>query len=237
MNEFIKSGKYKILSGSALKMIALVCMIIDHIAYFFSYGSDITIISVGTYTLSLYRLMRSIGRLSFPIYCFLIVEGFLHTRDRKKYLIRLFVFAVISEIPWDLAHALKFPNSGLNVFFTLFLGCFALMVIEQFKENRTYQIIGLVALLIVSSLLKADYGLRGFCLIVMIYALREQKLLQAVVACGLLSSTFRGALAFIPINMYNGKRGFINNKPTQIAFYAFYPLHLLVIYLIKLQLT
>ena len=94
--------RWKGLSGSTLKLIAIVSMLIDHVAA----AVIVRVLYAGHWTEQLYqiyRVMRSVGRIAFPIFCFFLVEGFEHTRDRKKYALRLFLFALISEIPFDLA--------------------------------------------------------------------------------------------------------------------------------------
>ena len=116
--------RWKVLSGSALKCIALITMIVDHTAY--------VLLTKGTH---LYTVMRAIGRLAFPIYCFLITEGFLHTRDRKKYGIRLFLFALISELPWNLMNRGTLLYEKQNVFLTLLLGYLGLCAVEYFKDR------------------------------------------------------------------------------------------------------
>lgn len=85
--------KYHCLSGSGLKIIAVITMLIDHIGAAFPRYTASVILHIGSKRLMLYTVMRFIGRISFPIFAFLLVEGFLHTRDRKRYGIRLFVFA------------------------------------------------------------------------------------------------------------------------------------------------
>ena len=98
--EEIERKKAAGLSGSTLKIIAIITMLIDHI------GATILwmeIIYNGDQLYGLYYLCRSIGRISFPIFCFLLVEGFMHTSDVKKYAVRLGIFALVSEIPFDLA--------------------------------------------------------------------------------------------------------------------------------------
>ena len=233
VNKSIIPQKWKVLSGSALKTIALVCMIIDHVAHYMSSKFSAVLFTTGSGPKTVYWLMRRIGRLAFPIYCFLLVEGFLHTKDKKKYAIRLFVFALISEFPWDLAHFHKlFGFSSQNVFFTLFLGLCGMWLYEYFRGDRVKQVAGLIILLIISNFLNADYGMSGFGFIMMMYALRSEKLLQAAVGCCFLSSTWYAGLAFIPINLYNGDRGFIKGKVMQYAYYAIYPIHLFILYLI-----
>ena len=237
MEESIIPQKYKVLSGSALKTIALVCMLIDHVAFALSKKFGMTLITIGSKSYTAYTIMRYIGRLAFPIYCFLLVEGFIHTRDRKKYALRLFIFALISEIPWNLEHSLKLTYSGQNVFFTLCLGCLGMMCIEYFRDNRVKMALTLLGLLVVSVLLRADYGISGFSFIIMMYALREHRLVQAVVGCGFLSSTWIAGLAFIPINLYNGERGFIKGRFLQYCYYAIYPVHFFILYLIKRSMS
>lgn len=156
------------MSTFALKLIAIITMLIDHIGAVFIPSNT-----------GLYLVFRSIGRLSFPIFCFLIVEGFYHTRNVKKYLIRLGIFAFISEIPFDLAFynsisstdinkdfsfifeliSRKQYNSELfnlvssmfnkmmvhqNVFFTLFLGLLLITLMskieKKFGEQRKFKI-------------------------------------------------------------------------------------------------
>ena len=232
----IMPERFRILSGSALKVIALICMIIDHTAKAFYSKLSMIVFKIPLIIKhkDLYWLMSRIGRIAFPVYCFLLVEGFLHTRDKKKYALRLFAFAVISEIPWDLIHYNRlFDLSGQNVFFTLFLGVLGMFLYEYYENNGFKQVVSLLLILVVSVFLRADYGITGFCFILMLYALHDRWLLKSVIGCGILSSTYFAGLAFIPINLYNGKRGFIKGKVLQYAFYAIYPIHLLVLYFIR----
>ena len=112
--------KLRILSGSALKMLAMAIMLIDHTASFLLRHYPPAIapwFQIGSTTYSLYRVMRDVGRAAFPIFCFLLVEGFLHTHNRFKYGRNLLIFACISEIPWNFAQngTLLYPdNRSLN---------------------------------------------------------------------------------------------------------------------------
>lgn len=126
------------ISGSTLKLVAIFTMLIDHIAAsllekLLSRGRAFQFMNgEGLYTV--YSVMRSIGRLAFPIFCFLLVEGFIHTRNKSKYAIRLGIFALISEIPFDLAFDDKVFSWGhQNVFFTLLIG---LIVMAGFELVR-----------------------------------------------------------------------------------------------------
>ena len=98
MQESVIPKKYKVLSGSVLKTIALASMIIDHVAFVLSGIFSKTLFSIGAKSYSAYRIMRWLGRIAFPIYCFLLVEGFSHTHDRRRYALRLGAFAILSHV-------------------------------------------------------------------------------------------------------------------------------------------
>lgn len=228
--------KYRCLSGSGLKILAIVTMIIDHIGAVFPRSTASVVLHIGQKRLMLYTVLRFIGRLSFPIYAFLLVEGFLHTHDRERYGIRLAVFAVLSELPWNLLHADAWRYGTQNVFFTLLLGYLGLCLAEKIqteggKNPRT--IFLLILTFAVASVLKADYGSSGYGFILMLYLLRAQPLFQAVVGACFLTSRWQAGLAFFPIGLYNGKRGFIRGKAVSLLFYAIYPVHMLILYWIK----
>ncbi len=228
------------ISGSWLKLIAITSMLIDHTAgHVFRWmdWANYVFFKIGHYEITPFFFMRSvIGRWAFPLFAFLIVEGFLHTHDRKRYGWNLFVFALISEIPWNLVHANKFFSSGQNVMFTLLLGYLGLCVIERYREDMKKLAQYLIPLFLLSIFLRSDYGCAGFGFILLIYLLRKNKVLMSIVGTGALPSTFFAGMAFIPICLYNGERGFVKGKVLKYAFYAFYPVHLLVLYFIKLHI-
>lgn len=223
------------LSGGTLKIIALVTMIIDHTTHMFvDYGSNQT----------LYLIGRGIGRLAFPIYCFLIVEGFYHTRSVLKYAFRLFLFALISEIPFDLAfYGTIFYGGHQNVFFTLFLGVVMMYLIQtaRTKVSQGQAVLQTLVLLVsyavvfaAAFFLHADYGLNGIVLILLMFIFRGNRASVAIVDVMmnlLMGGTiqYAGTLSAIPISFYNGKKGI----SLKYFFYVIYPLHLLVFYLIK----
>ena len=225
--------RWKVLSGSTLKCIALVTMIIDHIGVVLVKNSGITLLQTPWGGVLLYTVMRKVGRLAFPIYCFLLVEGFLHTHDRRKYGRNLLLFALISEIPWNLEHTGTIHYASQNVFFTLFLGYMGLCCLEYFREKPMEQITSLLFLMLIAMNLKADYGVVGYGFILLMYVFRERRILQAVLGTCFESGGWAAGLAFIPINLYNGKRGFIRGKVLKYAFYAAYPLHILILYWIR----
>lgn len=231
--ESIFPEQYRILSGSALKIIAVTTMIIDHVAHHLLKDSGIVLLSFGGHELELYEVMRMVGRLAFPIFVFLIVEGFKYTRNRFKYGRNMLVFALISEIPWNLEHTGTLLYDKQNVFFTLFFGYLCICLIEKYRDDRIRQVLLPLAVLLFSMFFRADYGATGVAFIIMMYATNDNKVVQLLLGSSMLSSTWKSGLAFIPINLYNGKRGFITGKFWKYAFYAIYPVHITIIWLIK----
>ena len=214
------------MSGTALKWIAVISMLIDHTAeVLMNHNAALT----EPIWAQIYVLMRGIGRIAFPIYAFLLVEGFLHTRDVKKYLTRMFLFAVVSEIPFDLAvfHT-PFYWGYQNVFFTLFLGLLALAGI-RWGTGLWKRALALIMCVGAAQLINCDYGAFGVFFIVLLYMTRYDKKTQTVLGALSLVWELPGILAFIPIRLYNGTRGRCGNK---YFFYAFYPAHLLILWMI-----
>lgn len=139
------------LSGSTIKLIAIIAMLIDHTAATIlermmmragyalaTLNNSLMSTWIAKHPLLYfsYMVMRLIGRFGFPIFCFLLVEGFLHTHNRVKYALRLFLFALISEIPFDLAFRGKwFYTKYQNVFFTLFIGLITMYAFSFFEER------------------------------------------------------------------------------------------------------
>lgn len=209
-----------------LKTLALTSMIIDHYGAIFHGGIDI------------YRI---IGRLAFPIYAFLLVEGYSHTGNVKKYGTRLLIFALISEVPFDLAFYKGISLSHQNIFFTLFIGLLTMYFLDnQAKYKLNTSIIWLLALFS-AMILSVDYSFIGIIYILAFYYTQNLKTPQRIFASGAIifivnlltySFTQQYALLSLPlIFLYNGKLG-PSNKFLQILFYIAYPLHLLIFYLI-----
>ena len=225
------------MNGFALKLIAVVTMLIDHVTA--------VLIPEGTLW---YMIGRSIGRLAFPIFCFLLVEGLLHTKNVKKYLIRLGIFALLSEIPFDLAFSNKTMNMAFlyqqNIFFTLFIGLaviYAMSIIEKKYANNMilsnlFDSLVVIAGCAISILLLTDYQYLGILLIVAFYLFRGNKIVLTIavfIVTAFLGNPLEGlgTISMLFIWLYNGKRGPQFNK---YIFYAFYPVHILSIYLISL---
>ena len=145
--------KYRILSGSALKMIAVITMLIDHIGAvllsMYQPAQKILFTLFGR-EYNVYLIFRDIGRAAFPIFCFLLLEGFRHTRSRFRYGRNLLFFALLSEIPWNLMFTNTLRYERQNVFFTLFLGYLAFCAIEYFQTRPSMQLLCILGLLVVS---------------------------------------------------------------------------------------
>lgn len=133
-----------------MQLIAMITMLIDHLGYVF-FPSE--------------PWMRIIGRIAFPIYCYLLVVGYQRTRSKKRYSLRLFGLALLSQLPYSLA----FITTGVNVIATLFIALLIVMAIDYFKDQVGLQV--LVALLLVTvtywpmSALEFDYGTYGVVLV------------------------------------------------------------------------
>lgn len=252
-------AKKKGLSGSTLKLVAIITMFIDHFAaviidrYLVSAGfqnlnQETILLPENRSLLIIYGIdmvMRLIGRLGFPLFCFLLIEGYYHTRSKVKYGMRLAMFALISEIPFDLgfqSQVLEFTYQ--NVFFTLFFGFMTVWGIDAFckwvgkkiegKIRFVPYILGTVAITaagaVIVELLKTDYASTGVITIVLMYLL-HQKSHAGSIALGCLALTVSMPIEFtcfatVPLAAkYNGTRGL----KLKYFFYLFYPVHILLL--------
>ena len=224
------------ISGSLLKMIALVSMTIDHIGAVIIQRFMVTPGFESDFWESLYWPFRNVGRMAFPIFCFLLVEGFQHTRNRNKYFFRMLVFALISEIPFNLAiQGELFVSQYQNVFWELALGILLMMVMEKIdsrKVNTIFKISLTILVVIIGALvaetLHFDYGEHGIISIALLYYFRQYRGVQILVGSLSFLWYWKALFGFLPIALYNGKRG----GRIKYAFYIFYPSHLLILYLV-----
>lgn len=204
------------LDSFQLKCIAIVSMALDHTGAVL-YPSQIW--------------LRCLGRIAFPIFCFLIVEGFFHTHDVRRYMGRLGVFALISEIPYDLAfRGVPLEYAHQNVFFTLLIGIGMVVLLERNREWPVKAVILLLAMWL-AVLIRSDYNFRGVLLIFVFYIFHESRWL-AVTSGGFWNFLYQGViqkygvLSVLPLALYNGERG----RKMKYFFYIFYPAHLLLLY-------
>ena len=227
-----------------LKSIALVSMLIDHIGAVFPDHFPIW--------------FRMIGRLAWPVFVFLLAEGFRHTKAPEKFLMRLLAFALLSEIPYDIAmgNAISF-TANTNIFYTLFLGGMAICLYQrlQAKHNsQTMAVLGAIfPTVVLAELLSTEYGGMGVLFIFTIYAIKP-KWLRLVAMSGFALSQFIPlipahylgieirfeyflmilfALATVPlVAMYNGQRG----PRIKWLFYWAYPIHLVLLAVITMMI-
>lgn len=220
-------AKIPTFSGSVLKIIAIVSMVIDHCAYFLMDNNS-----------TLYEAMRCVGRIAFPVFAFLIAEGFAYTHNRKRYFTRLLVFAVISEVSWYLLNG---ADGTHNVMFTLALGVVALAVLEKLKENSVLCGIAILSIAYLATWSGVDYEWRGILMILVFNPLRNQndnlpfpygRMMQLLCAFPLMMhyGSIGALLACMTKFLYDGARGFIKGNVAKYGFYAFYPVHLLLIW-------
>lgn len=212
----MESKQHGFMNNFTLKIIAIISMVVDHVGYVLLDNDPIC---------------RAFGRIAFPIFCFLIVEGFFHTRNHMDYLLRLCIFAILSEVPFDLTFFGQVVNlHHQNVFITLAIGLASIFCLEE-MNNRKYYVLPLLALWGLTYFIHSDYGIGGVLLICAFYITRNSPLVRIIV-CGLLLYSFYGntelygLIALLPISLYNGKKG----PDTKMFFYWFYPVHLLIIY-------
>lgn len=219
----MKNINYKIFSSAALKYIAMLTMLIDHI------GASGLIFKLFDSSLSirLYYIFRIIGRISFPIYLFLLVEGFVHTKDIKKYIIRLALFALISEIPFDMAFGVgMFDIHHQNVMWSLLVCVIMLYMMRKYPD---FSIVFVGIGCFIAWICKFDYLYIGPLAVACMYLFRDRMIYKNISTAFIFSFEPPAIFSLIPINMYNGEKG----KSFKYLFYFFYPVHLLVLVLLK----
>lgn len=218
------------LSQETLKVIACMTMLLDHVGAMFVRG----------YTL------RIIGRIAFPIFCFLMAEGAYYTKNPRKYALRLLIGALLSEIPFDLAFQRGLTWRSQSVMVTLLLGFLAVEAIQN-TQNNLLKLLAVSAGFALGQLLQTDYGGYGILLIVLFSQARRKWWLQTVLVAmfaWMMDSVpvqvlgmripieMFALLAMLPIGCYSGRKR-SDSKVLQWAFYLFYPVHLTVLVVIR----
>ncbi len=229
------------MSAFVLKVIAVFTMACDHFSYLI-FGK--------------FSYLNLIGRIAFPIFAYQITEGYIHTSNLKKYFLRLLLFAIISQIPFMLFLSIFTTPWHLNIFFTLIFGLLAITAYDKLDKlecknniiHRLYQFLGILSAVIfcaIAELTKCDYGYFGVLVIFCFYFFRDHKILMNL---SIILSILYYYKAYLPyynvllyigipictmiplifINFYNHKKG----KDTKYFLYLFYPLHLLLIYIL-----
>lgn len=255
-----KLSQFQCLSGNQLKIIAAICMLVDHAAKVFFASSAYRIINpmlaagqISSEQLRLIdfiykQILCGIGAVAFPVFAFTFAEGFRHTHSKKRYLLRLALFALISEFPFDATFFGRYQE-GLpgwpwywyhqNVFFTYLQALCALWLMEQANKIKSKPLsvllqgmIMLIACCVAQFVVCGDYRGYGVFLIIVVYLLRNNRLYQilGMILAKIVFDRFYYPISFlislILILLYNGKRGEKNLKP---FFYGFYPIHIAII--------
>ena len=232
MKDFFAKLKAKGISADTLKWIAMITMFIDHVgAVVLEYIPQAELPAVT----ATYYVLRYIGRLAFPIYCFLLVEGYHHTSNKMRYLRDLLIFGLISEIPFEICFMSEPGNGFHNIFWTLALGLGVMMALDYAKTkyvnatwmNLLIMVVGAYA----AETLGCDYGAIGVLLIFILYQTRNDRAKQSIFGGIAMLYEVTGPIAFVLTYFYNGERKI---KKYKYAFYAFYPVHLILLYLIRL---
>ena len=222
-------------SSFTLKIIAIIFMLCDH------FGDAI---------LKPFSFFNVLGRIAFPIFAFQLTEGYIHTKNLKKYFKRLIIIAIISQIPFMLFSSTFTSRFSLNIFFTLFIGLFAIYIYDK-SHNKFLGILVTIFLCALAQLIKTDYGAWGVCIIMIFYIFKDKKIwmcLLYLLSCllkylpYLLAYNFHyiymllllgTASSIFFIILYNGKQG----KKVKYLLYAFYPLHMLALYFINVAIS
>ncbi len=223
------------MSAFVLKIIAVITMFIDHIGYVVYNGNT--------------SYFNYIGRIAFPIFAFQISEGYMHTKNLKKYFLKLFLFALISQIPFMLFQFMISVDFGLNVLFTLLLGLLAIFIYDKSKY-KSLGILAAIGIGLVSQFSHCDYGFYGVAVIFIFYVFKNNFInasifftlataikytyymikFNAFMHPKLIYAFLCTCIPLFFIAAYNGKKG----KNTKYLLYIFYPIHLLIIYEINL---
>ena len=219
-----------------LKIIGVITMLFDH---------------VGDAIIGKFSFCNLIGRIAYPIFAFQAVQGYIYTKDFKKHMLKLFIFACISQIPFMLFLS-TFTEEilTLNIFFTLFLGLLALFVYDKCK-NKVLGFLFVILTSIIAYFIHVDYGTFGILLMFCFYFFKDKKgsmAITTIVLCFLrfvpdiiatpvlwyiyIQCAIFTALSLIFILFYNKKEG----PKAKYFFYIFYPLHLLILYFLHIAL-
>ncbi len=243
--------RLQMFSGAQLKYIAFTSMLIDHVnkALLYPYLNN-------DFLMHLSNLFDILGRIAFPLFAFLLVEGFFHTHNRWKYLGTLLLFGVISEVPFDMFTTKEFVNFRWNnVMFTLAFMLVTIWLVDALREKLENKTEGeekrvgnelngrtvlwyALSLLIVAGMCLAammaslDYDYHGILIAYFFYLLQRRPLLR--ILCGYLSMVKEvwSLLGFGLTLTYNGERG----RQNKLLNYLFYPVHLLILGLLRFYL-
>lgn len=227
--------KFQILNGAQLKYIAFASMLIDHINKVLIWPN----LEGGGVLQFISSIFDVIGRIAFPLFSFFIVEGFFRTHDKKKYLLNLLFFAVISEIPYDMFSSKVILEFRLNnVLFSLALSLISIWILDEFRKRyedklgKFWILISIPLLIImffVSNFVSGDYGFHAIMTAFVFYMFYERPVAGAICAYLTIVKEVWSILGFGLTILYNGEKG----KQNKIFNYLFYPVHLFILGLLR----
>lgn len=230
-----KLRKIQILNGAQLKYIAFASMLIDHV----NKAIILPYLEVGGTLSKISSVFDVLGRIAFPLFSFFIVEGFFRTHSRKKYLLNLLFFAFISEIPYDMFSSKVILEFRLNnVLFSLSLSLITIWILDEFRKRYEekigrlwilFSIPLLIIMFFISTFVSGDYDFHAVMTAFVFYILYEKPVAGAICAYLTIVKEVWSILGFGLTAMYNGKKG----KQNKIFNYLFYPVHLLILGLMR----
>ncbi len=244
-----------------LKIIAYTTMFIDHVgAFVIRPYEDANMETIGYKMMRVldnsYEACRIIGRIAFPLFCFMLVEGIFHTKNKWLYLARLIIFAGLSDIPFDLVNAIAddpfsasarfspFSYTHQSVMITLSIGLIVLIILEEIRKTKLPVLLQDLLMLVpiacgalAAHFSNCDYGFKGvlaICGLYLLYPLLHTARGSYATCGGLMffwewvnrPSRVTASLSLLSLMFYNGEKG----KSAKWFFYFFYPVHLLLLY-------
>ena len=222
------------MTSFGLKLLAMISMIFDHIGLMFMQDNEM-----------LYSSFRIVGRLAFPIFAFQLAVGYSHSKNKEKHIVRMLIFAILSQFPYWLYLQTALPGFQhlLNIGFAFSLALLGMYAIDK-TNNWITKCFSLAIVLILSSILPIDYGIIGVLLCLSFYIFKDHKYLNLLSSALIIvvkviveKNMMKYAMiyALLPIYLYNGKKG-LDNKFAKYLFYIFYPAHLLLFAIIQMFL-
>ena len=225
--------KFQFFSGAQLKYLAFISMLIDHVN-----NAIVTpMLDGGGFLLYLSNIFSILGRIAFPIFIFFIVEGFFKTSNRKKYLITLLIFGVISEVPFDMFTSKTFFDPHWNnMMFTLALCLITIWIIDSIKNKLDNKVLWYVISIIIVILfgflamqLSLDYDYHAIVVAYLFYIFYDKPILGAGLGYLSIIKELYSFLGFAMTLTYNGERG----RQYKWFNYLFYPVHILILGLLR----
>lgn len=240
--EAIKKGqppkRLQVFNGAQLKYMAFLSMLLDHVN-----NSMITPYLDGKgLLLHVSNLLSILGRVAFPLFMFFLVEGFFKTRSRKKYLINLLIFGILSEVPFDLFTSRELFNKNWNnIMFTLALSLITIWIVDEMKGRLAKKskalwygasVLVVAVMCAVAMFFSLDYDYHAIIVAYLFYLFYEKPLYGAALGYLSIIKELYSVLGFAATLTYNGERG----KQYKWLNYAFYPVHLLILGLLRVAL-